>query len=321
MAVLVTGGGGYIGRWLAHELAGHGERTVAVDRQWPAPDAQPPLREDTIFVEGDVTERATLERAADAAEIGAIIHLAGIVTMGCERDPNLCMRVNFGSTHHALEVARTRNIPRVVLASTDGVYGPDVPQPIREDGPVLPRTWYGQSKVLAEQLGLYYERRWGLDFRVARMAAIVGAHRNAASGSATMWTSLILERAALGEPYDIDVDEGAARPVCYVKDAVRALATLALAPSAPSRIYNISTTRASAVELVEIARRRFPDAQLQFKPEPTLAAVARLSYDWRMSTERAETDLGWRPAFSLESMANDVMDTVRANAERERQTG
>jgi nucleoside-diphosphate-sugar epimerase len=312
MAILVTGGGGYIGRWLANELAGRGEAVIAVDRVAPDPAWEPQLPAGTIFVEGDVTDRAVLAGAVQRAPVSAIIHLAGIVTMGCEQNPDLCMQVNLGGTHNALEVARQAGVPRFVFASTISVYGPDVPQPITEDVPALPLTWYGQSKIMAEQLGLYYQRRFGLDFRAARMAAIVGSFRSAASGSATLYTSLILERAALGQPYDIDVDEDAATPVCYVKDAARALATLALTPSAPRRIYNIGTARASAVELVEIARRRVPDAQLRFAPEPNLAAVARISSHWDLSIKAAEEDLGWRPAYSLESMADDLMATVRA---------
>lgn len=314
MAILVTGGGGYIGRWLANELAARGHQTVAVDRLAPDPSWEPRLPADTIFVEGDVADRDGLLAATRRAPISAIIHLAGIVTMGCERDPDLAMNVNVGGTHNALEVARLAGISTFVFASTISVYGPDVPQPITEDVPARPLTWYGQSKIMAEQLGLYYQRRYGLDFRAARMAAIVGSFRNAASGSATMYTSLILERAALGQPYDIDVDEGAATPVCYVKDAAQALATMAVAPSAPRRIYNIGTGRASAVELIEIARRRVPAAQFRFVPEPNLAAVARISFHWDLSIQAAAEDLGWRPAYSLDSMADDLMATVRASA-------
>lgn len=312
MAILITGGGGYIGRWLATELAQRGEAVVAVDRQAPNPAWAPQLPPGTIFVENDVTDRDALLAAAQRAPISAIIHLAGIVTMGCERDPDMAMRVNLGGTHNALEVARLLGIPRVVLASTISVYGPDVPQPITEDVPALPLTWYGQSKILAEQLGIYYHRRWGLDFRAARMAAIVGASRVAASGSATMYTSLIIERAALGQPYAIDVGEDAATPVCYVRDAAGALATLALGASAPRRIYNIGTDRASAVGLVELVKRRVPNAQLTFEPEPNLAAVARISWHWDLSIAAAKEDLGWEPAYSLDSMVDDLMTTVRS---------
>lgn len=311
MAILITGGGGYIGRWLANELAEQGHPVIAVDRQTPDPAWEPRLPEGTIFIEGDVADRDGLVRAAQEVPTTAIIHLAGIVTMGCEQNPDLAMKVNLGGTHNALEAARLANVPRVVLASTISVYGPDVPQPITEETPALPLTWYGQTKVMAEQLGLYYARRFGLDFRAARLAAIVGPYRNAASGSATMYTSLILERAALGQPYEIDVDEEAATPVLYVKDGARALARLALAPEAPRRIYNIGTGRAGAAELVEIARQRVPDAQLRFTPEPNLARVGRISATWDLSIEAAAEDLDWRPAFTLEEMADDLMATVR----------
>ena len=110
MAILVTGGGGYIGRWLANELADRGETVIAVDRVAPDPAWEPRLPDGTIFVEGDVTDRAVLTDAASRAPVSAIIHLAGIVTMGCEQDPDLGMKVNLGGTHNALEVANSNRM-------------------------------------------------------------------------------------------------------------------------------------------------------------------------------------------------------------------
>ena len=311
MAILVTGGAGYIGRWLAHELLAHDIPVVAFDRQAADPAWKPKLPASARFVAGDVTDREAFLAVAKSDDFSAIVHLAGIVTMGCERDPDLAMRVNLGGTHNALEVARLAGIPRVVFASTISVYGPNVPQPMTEAAPAEPLTWYGQSKLMAEQLGFYYQRRFGLDFRATRLAAIVGPSRNAASGSATMYTSLIIERAALGQPYEIDVDPEAGTPVCYAKDAARALATLATVPSAPQRIYHISTGLVTAKGLIDTVRRRVPDAQLSFHPDPQLAPVSRISRDWQLSIAAAERDLVWRPAFTIDSMVDDLMAIVR----------
>jgi nucleoside-diphosphate-sugar epimerase len=311
MAILVTGGAGYIGRWLAHELLAHDLNVVAFDRQAADPAWRPALPPSARFVAGDVTDRDAFVAIARSDQFSAIVHLAGIVTMGCERDPDLGMRVNLGGTHNVLEAARLVGIPRVVFASTISVYGPDVAQPMTETAPALPLTWYGQSKLMAEQLGLYYQRRFSLDFRAARLAAIVGPSRNAASGSATMYTSLIIERAALGQPYAIDVDPEAGTPVCYAKDAARALATLATAPAAPQRIYHISTGLATAEGLIAAVKRRVPDAQLSFQPDPQLAPVSRISRDWQLSIAAAERELGWRPAFTIDSMVDDLMAIVR----------
>jgi nucleoside-diphosphate-sugar epimerase len=311
MAILVTGGAGYIGRWLAHELLAHDLNVVAFDRQAADPAWRPALPPSARFVAGDVTDRDAFVAIARSDQFSAIVHLAGIVTMGCERDPDLGMRVNLGGTHNVLEAARLVGIPRVVFASTISVYGPDVAQPMTETAPALPLTWYGQSKLMAELLGLYYQRRFSLDFRAARLAAIVGPSRNAASGSATMYTSLIIERAALGQPYAIDVDPEAGTPVCYAKDAARALATLATAPTAPQRIYHISTGLATAEGLIAAVKRRVPDAQLSFQPDPQLAPVSRISRDWQLSITAAERELGWRPAYTIDSMVDDLMAIVR----------
>lgn len=317
MAILVTGGAGYIGRWLANELAAPasgqpGHEVVAVDVQPPPAGMPPELPGSATFVRGDVTDKAAVLEAVGRRPLSAIIHLAGIVTMGCEHDPELCMRVNLGGTANLLEAARLNGVPTFVFASTISVYGPNVAQPMAEaHTPAEPLTWYGQSKIMAEQLGLYYQRRWGLDFRAARMAAIVGPSRIAGSGSATMYTSLVLERAALGQPYEIDVDPRAGTPVLYARDAARGLAALATARSAPRRIYHLSTGLATVGGLIEIARARVPDAQLTFKTDPALGPVSTISREWDLSIAAAEEDLGWRPAFTVESMADDLMAIAR----------
>jgi len=317
MAILITGGGGYIGRWLAQELLAKELGVVAFDLREPDPAWRPTLPPGARVVTGDITDRASFIDIVKSAPFSAIVHLAGIVTMGCERDPDLAMRVNLGGTHTVLEAARQAGIPRVVFASTISVYGPHVTQPMSETTtPAEPLTWYGQSKLLAEQLGLYYQRRWGLDFRAARLAAIVGPSRNAASGSATMYTSLIIERAALGQPYAIDVDPEAGTPVCYAKDAARALATLATTPSAPQRIYHISTGLATAKGLIDTVRKRVPNAQLSFEPDPQLAPVSRISRDWQLSIVAAEEELGWRPAYTIETMVDDLMAIARGEGDR-----
>jgi nucleoside-diphosphate-sugar epimerase len=311
LAVLITGGAGYVGRWLAHELTGRGLDVVALDLR--APDGSPPLLPPRAgFARLDVADREAVIAQARQGPVEAIVHLAGLVTMACERDPEAALRVNVEGTRNVLEAARLVGVPRVVFASTLSVFGPDVPQLIGEDTPALPETWYGQTKLMAEQLGLYYRRRWGLDFRAARMAAIVGPSRVAA-GSATMYTSLIVERAARGEQYEIDVDPEAGVPVCYAKDAARALALLATAPSVARPIYNVSTGSATARGLIEIVKARIPTARFSFKPDPQLAPVSRISRDWRVSVDAAERELGWRPAYTIETMVDDLIDTIRHN--------
>src|SRR3954454_17097110 len=313
MAILVTGAAGYIGRFLVNELVAQGHEVVAVDLNQPPPGLPPELPSSVTLQRDDVTDKGAMIELAKQKPLSAIIHLAGLVTMACEQNPDAAMRVNLGGTHNLLDAARAANVPTFVFASTISVYGPNVEQPMVEGvTPAEPLTWYGQTKILSEQLGLYYQRRWGLDFRAARMAAIVGASRVAAAGSATMYTSLILEKAALGEPYEIDVDPEAGTPILYARDCARGLAALATVPSAPRRIYHLSTGLATASELVRMAKERVPDAQLTFNTDPQLGPVSKISAKWDLSIAAAEEDLGWKPSFTVETMADDLMATARA---------
>ena len=311
MTILITGAAGYIGRFLANELTQQGHDVVAADLNEPPADLPPTLPDGATFLKADVTDRAAMLDLARLKPFSAVIHLAGLVTMACEQNSDAALRVNVGGTANLLEAARLAEIPVFVFASTISVYGPYVDQPMVEGiTPAEPLTWYGQTKLMAEDLGLYYQRRWGLDFRAARLAAIVGPSR-VAVGSATMYTSLILERAALGQPYEIDVDPEAGTPVLYVRDSARGLAALATAPSVPRRVYHLSTGLATVPDLLRIARSRAPDTRLTFNTDPHLGPVSKISAKWDLSIEAAERDLNWRPAFTVESMAEDLMATAR----------
>jgi nucleoside-diphosphate-sugar epimerase len=94
--------------------------------------------------------------------------------------------------------------------------------------------------------------------------------------------------------------------------AALGLAALATAPSAPRRIYHFATGLATVKQLLDIARSRVPDARLTFNTDPQLGPVSKISAAWDLSIAAAEQDLGWRPSFTIESMADDLMASARA---------
>ncbi len=313
MAVLITGGAGFIGVAISRMLAENGYEVVAFDRNEPPANAIKDMPAGVRFVKGDIQDKELARGlVAETGDKDPILYLAGILTAGCDRDPELAMAVNVHGFHTVIEAARLNGMRRVVMASTIGVYGRGLPQPITEDMPTEPDGWYGVTKLMAELIGLLYERRYGLDFRATRFSAVTGAGRFAGSGSASLFTSFIPEKAALGEPYQIEVAPDVTYPVVYIKDAVSALYALATAPSAPRRIYNVDSGSIITQGLVDAVKKRIPEAQFTYKPVDDIMAVVSGYKGWQISTKRAEEDLGWKAQYTTEAMVDDIIDTVRA---------
>lgn len=311
MAVFITGGAGFIGPALANEFLAAGYDVLAFDRYPPNDKIFRAWGDRVHFVQGDIRDRDLVRSLIKESGTDPVVHLAGILTAGCDRDPDLALAVNVMGMRTVLEGAREFGMRRVVMASTIGVYGQNLPQPIKESWPTEPDGWYGVTKLMSEQMGLLYVRRHGLDFRAVRFAAVTGPGRTAGSGSASLFTSFIPEMAAKGLPYEIEVEPDVIYPVVYIKDAVNALFRLATVEQAPRRIYNIGSGRIVTSEMVAAVKARLPEAQFTYKPDPVIMSVVRGYRDWEIDCTAAAEDLGWRPAYSAEQMVDDIITTVR----------
>jgi UDP-glucose 4-epimerase len=312
MAVFVTGAGGFLGQTLVNTLIADGKQVLAFDYNAPPQGVLEGWKGRAEFRQGDIRDQKFV--ASLIAESGTsepIIHLAGILTTGCDRDPHAALAINVGGTYNVLEGARQNGGRRVVFASTISVYGRGLPQPITEDMPLAADGWYGVSKQMAELAGLLYVRRYNADFRAVRFAAVTGAGR-VAVGSASLFTSLIAEKAAKGEPYAVEVTEDTSYPVVYIKDAVDALIKLAYAREAKSRIYNISSGNVVVDKMIAYVRKVIPEAKFTFAPAPDIMAVVAGFKEWVINCDRAAEEIGWRPSYAVEKMVDDIIAITRS---------
>jgi nucleoside-diphosphate-sugar epimerase len=199
---------------------------------------------------------------------------------------------------YLLETARQHGVSQVLFSSSLGAYGMDL-----SDDAVLgdktlqrPISFYGVTKLFSEGAGRFYRRKYGLDYRGIHYPAIVGPGIRAA-GFVT-YTSAMIEKSASGEPYTILISPNTRVPIVYVEDAARALILLSRAPKENIKTVNYFinglTPVPSAAEMVEAVNRRFPDAQIDFKPRPDWDAVLKLSARPVEDTSARE-EWGWQP--------------------------
>jgi len=308
MAVIITGGCGFIGARLGALFAKNGKEVVAVDFAPPSDLTKEIWAGGVEYEQCDISNKERVASIVKAAgDKDEILHLAAILTAGCDKDPSRAVNVNIGGFVNLIDPIREHEGRRLLLASTIGVYGRGLPQPITESMATEPDGWYGATKICDEEIGLLAARRYGIDFRAARMAAVTGPNR-VAVGSASMFVSLIPEKAAKGEPYAIEVSEDTSYPAVYIDDAVDALYTIVTAPEAPSRIYNVASGNAVVSEMVKLVKERRPDADLSYAPDPDIMAVVSGYKEWTIDCSLAKKELGWKPSFTLPEMVRDIME-------------
>lgn len=162
MRILITGSSGQIGTRLAVDLAAAGVSLRLLDRTPPA--ARCP--EGAEYVQADLRDLAAAEEAAAGTD--AIIHLAGITLEAAFSE---VVDHNIIGTHHVLEAARRRRVPRVVLASSHHVIGL-LPTTNRNNGEhIAPDSFYAVSKVTLEALGRLYAHKAGLQVVAVRIGS------------------------------------------------------------------------------------------------------------------------------------------------------
>ncbi len=182
MAVLVTGGAGYIGSHTAVVLHEAGRDVVVLDdlsNSSPAAvDALRALtRPDLPFVEADAADVDAVGRAIADHGVDEVVHFAAFKSVsGSIADPDGYHRNNVGSTVGVVEAMRRNGVSRMVFSSSCTVYGEPTDLPVTEDSPISASNPYGATKVACEELLAAEAEAGGLDVLLLRYFNPVGAH-------------------------------------------------------------------------------------------------------------------------------------------------
>jgi threonine 3-dehydrogenase len=219
-AILVTGGTGFIGAEIVRELLARGRRGIHVVHRSGNFQRLQDLMERVHPIQAELADGARLEEIVADVRPQVIYHLGAILTGPGEADPQAATMANAFGTYALLEAARRHQVRQLLFASSIGVYGADIAGDMITDLTLQrPYTIYGITKVFGEQLGAYYRRKYGLDFRGLRYPSLVGP--GVKTPSVVQFTSWVIEECAKEPVHHISPAETAV-PVMYYKDAARA---------------------------------------------------------------------------------------------------
>lgn len=317
MKVLVTGGGGFLGRRLVGALLERGALTDAagqrraisglavLGRSGADGIADPRV----TVLRGSVADPGTVAAALDGVE--SVFHLAAVVSAEAEQDFDLGYRVNVEGTRLLLEAARRAPRPvRFVFASSAAVFGGALPALVPEDWAPTPQTSYGTQKAAAELLVNDYTRKGFVDGRSARIGMVV-VRPGPANKAASAFGSAIIREPLAGTAYDCPVPPETrvfvTSPAAVVDNLIHAHELPADSFTGGNRIVTLPGLPQTVGALVETLARVAPEAaaRVRWAPDPF---VTRIAAGWpgAIDTPRALA-LGFRRDADFDSIVRTYM--------------
>jgi nucleoside-diphosphate-sugar epimerase len=206
MKVVITGGGGFLGKKLARRILQQGTLADADGRPQKVTElllfdvaaASGPGLDDSRVkaMAGDIANRATVQSIVQGAS--TVFHFAAVVSAGAEADFDLGYRVNLDGTRNVLEGCRELGTnPRVVFTSSLAAYGGDLPPAVTDDTPLTPQTSYGSQKSIGEFLIRDYTRKGYLRGTAVRLPTIC-VRTGLPNKAASTWASSVVREPLTG---------------------------------------------------------------------------------------------------------------------------
>ncbi|RTR32493.1 UDP-glucose 4-epimerase GalE [Shewanella atlantica] len=322
MTILVTGGAGYIGSHTVVELLNAGQKVVIVDNLVNS-SIEALQRVESItgksvtFYQGDVLNKALLQKVFSDHQIHSVIHFAGLKAVGeSVAQPLKYYENNVTGTLVLCEVMAEHDIKNLVFSSSATVYGDPASLPITEDFPTGATNPYGQSKLMVEQI-LHDLNHSDPSWNIARLRYFnpVGAHVSGLIGEDPndIPNNLMpfIAQVAVGKREKLSVfggdypthDGTGVRDYIHVVDLamghLKALEKLSTKPGLVT--YNLGTGQGySVLDMIKAFEKAcgksIPYQIVERRPGDIAACYA--------APQKAKTELGWQATHTLEDMAN-----------------
>ena len=298
LTVLVTGGAGFIGSALCHQLTSAGQRVLVYDDL--SRGRRGHLPPDVELIPGDIRDGAMLQRAVSSAKPDVVIHLAAMHFIpDCIARPDEARHVNVEGTRRVLECCRADAVRSFIFASTAAVYAPSDDACDEDATPLGPLEIYGETKLEGEQLVRAFHEQTGATITILRLFNAIGRNETNPHVLPHIFESLRTSDVVhLGNTTPrrdyIDTRD--------IAEAIRAV----MRSAEGFQVLNVGTGAAYSVDDVIDRLRGILGREIKIVQEP-----ARVRTSDRMmllaDTGRLRRATGWTPRFALDDTLRDMV--------------
>ena len=299
MVILVTGGSGFIGSHIVNKLVEKGYDVRVFDQIKP-------LNENVEWFRGDLLNHNDILLACKDVEVA--YHLAAIADVGVAvSNTSICININEVGTVNLLKACTSREVERIILASTTWVYG-RAEGIVTEESPIpLPEHIYTKTKIGQEQLVYAWNKHFGLPYTMLRFGIPYGPRMRS-----NMAIAIFVRKAMANESITIFGDGTQGRCFIYVEDLAEGN-IVALKHEGKNQIFNLAGSEFITMNtIIENLTQMFGSINvLREPPRPS---------DFKgviVSIERAKTILGWTPKVPFTLGLKKYIDSIKKSNEQQ----
>jgi len=316
--VLITGGLGFLGSSLAHELVEAGASVTLADSLVPEYGGNPhnvaDIRDRLHVNVSDVRDQYSFRHLVQGQDV--LFNLAGQTShLDSMLDPFTDLEISCRAQLSILEACRHENPSvRLVFASTRQIYGRPQRLPVDEKHPIVPVDVNGINKTAGEWYHLLYGDVYGLHVSVLRLTNTYGPRMRVRDARQTFlgyWLRLAVE----GAPIQVFGDGTQRRDFNYVDDAVRAFLLAAVRQEARGRVYNLGSDEVVDLRgLAELLVELNGGGSFELVPFPPDRKAIDIG-DFYADYSRIRDELGWEPRVTLRDGLERTLAFYRAEAQ------
>ena len=263
------------------------------------------------FEELDILNKQQFTDILNKYKPSQVYHLAALLSATAEAKPKLGWTLNMDGLFNVLDAAVDFKIGKVYWPSSIAVFGPSTPvNNTPQDCVMDPNTIYGISKLAGERYCEYYFQKRGVDVRSLRYPGLIG-YKSEPGGGTTDYAVSIYHDALTSGKHNCFLGENTELPMLYMPDALKATLDIMHAPADQIKIrssYNLAGMSFDPKEITASIQKYVPGFTTEYNPDHR----QKIADSWPNSIDDSEArnDWGWKPAFDLDAMTQDMLKNL-----------
>jgi len=283
LKVLLTGGLGFIGRYVIMKLVGSNS-VIVLSRNSAEKDSEHNMAAQITIEMGDVKDASRVKEVMKKYHPESVVHLAALTGIRkCNENPSLAFMTNLLGTYNVV-MECVANGSKLIFVSSREVYGDTATTSTREDAPLIPNNVYGVTKMLGERLVTWASSKYNLDYTILRLTNVYGPRGDKYNIQAMTWRALTKGRIQMFGGNQI-------MNLVYIEDVADVIGRCLTSPRVSREIFNVGSNDNMSVK--ELVSKIVSQLSIPVKIEKASMRFGE-TLNFRPNLEKLEKTLGYR---------------------------